>query len=38
MSFENATQLYYGAFSKGGKDSDATISGKFTKEGFLERE
>ena len=25
-------------FSKGGKDSDATISRKFTKEGFLERE
>jgi len=25
-------------FSKGGKGSDATISGKFTKEDFLERE
>jgi len=38
MSFENASQSYYGAFSKGGKDSDATISGKFTKEDFFERE
>jgi len=38
MSFENATQLYCGAFSKGGKGSDATILRKFTKEDFLERE
>jgi hypothetical protein len=36
MSFENASQLYCGAFSKGGKGSDASISRKFTKEDFLE--
>jgi len=38
MSFENAPQSHCRAFSKGGKGSDATISRKFTKEDFLERE
>jgi len=38
MSFENAPQYNCVAFSKGGKGSDATISRKFTKEDFPERE
>jgi hypothetical protein len=37
MSFENAPQSHCGAFSKGGKGSDATTPEKFLKELYSER-
>jgi hypothetical protein len=37
MSFGNATQLYCGVFSKGGKGSDAITPEKFLKELYSER-